>query len=604
MENDLYNSLCLSLLNDQNTYESISQDPLNFINLEIKKLLDDLLISKNISKKLHAKVFIEEPKLGSFRILAKLHKEKFGLRPIINCKSHPTSAISLLIDLILQPFVRNSTSFIKDSQHLIQFLDCLFFPLDSVIISADFDSLYTSMRVKDVLIKITNFIQKNFFSNEITTFGFHSLLKIVFNFNYFQFNDKFFKQFDGIGMGSKCAPAIANIYLSILEESFIRIEKPLFYKRFIDDTFSIFDKNFDLNIFKNHFGYLKLNIVNEKVVNFLDLNIKLDPINCSLIFSLFIKPTNTFSYLDYTSNHPLFVFKNIPKGLLIRVRRICTYLHDYFHFARLFCSELNKKGYDEETLNKVIRMISKLKREDILPYKEKNNKLDNCNFLFFQLPFNFNYINLDKFFFNFNNNSYLISNHLEETIFKKVNLRLVYNMNSNLSKIFIHNFKVSKPISFRFHKCTKISCKHCNFSNLNCYVKLNNFYLPIMNNSSCNALNVIYILYCDICLHFYIGQTVNFRKRFNDHKRNILINNTVSDLNDGINLYNHFNLNNHSLKNLKFFIFKTNVNILMDRLNIECQLMHLFLKLNIPILNCETKITDIYHYRNHSYLFT
>ena len=161
-------------------------------------------------------------------------------------------------------------------------------------------------------------------------------------------------------------------------------------------------------------------------------------------------------------------------------------------------------------------MISKLKREDILPYKEKNNKLDNCNFLFFQLPFNFNYINLDKFFFNFNNNSYLISNHLEETIFKKVNLRLVYNMNSNLSKIFIHNFKVSKPISFRFHKCTKISCKHCNFSNLNCYVKLNNFYLPIMNNSSCNALNVIYILYCDICFHFYIGQRVNFRKRFNN----------------------------------------------------------------------------------------
>ena len=48
----------------------------------------------NIKKKVWFKIL-------KFRILFKLHKEKIGLRPTINFKFHPTSLISLLIDLIL-----------------------------------------------------------------------------------------------------------------------------------------------------------------------------------------------------------------------------------------------------------------------------------------------------------------------------------------------------------------------------------------------------------------------------------------------------------------------------------------------------------------------
>ena len=35
-------------------------------------------------------------------------------------------------------------------------------------------------------------------------------------------------------MGSICAPSIANLFLSILEELFLLNHKPLFYKRFIE----------------------------------------------------------------------------------------------------------------------------------------------------------------------------------------------------------------------------------------------------------------------------------------------------------------------------------------------------------------------------------
>ena len=90
-------------------------------------------------------------------------------------------------------------------------------------------------------------------------------------------------------MGSKCAPSVANLYIFILEKSFLTIHKPLFFKRFVDDIFTITSKDFDMNFLKNHFNYLTLNIVTEKTVNFLDLLISLDRITGMLVFSLYLK---------------------------------------------------------------------------------------------------------------------------------------------------------------------------------------------------------------------------------------------------------------------------------------------------------------------------
>jgi len=100
--------------------------------------------------------------------------------------------------------------------------------------------------------------------------------------------------------------------------------KPLIYKRFIDDIFIGSKNSIDINEFTNTFGYLKFNICNDETVQFLDLEISLDKLYNKLNFSLYVKKTNTFSYLNVNSNHPKHIFKNIPKSLFIRVRRICT----------------------------------------------------------------------------------------------------------------------------------------------------------------------------------------------------------------------------------------------------------------------------------------
>ena len=524
----------------------------------------------------------------------KLHKEKLGLRPIINSTNHPTSLLSLLIDLILQPFVKNTKSFILESQNLIQIAKDSYFPLNSVITSSDFESLFTNIDLTHALNVITEFISRNFHSLEVTVFAFHTILKFIFENNFFKFKNRFFKQKNGVAMGSHCSPSVTNLYMSILEENFLTIHKPLAYFRFVDDILAIFREDFDLNIFKNFFGYLKLNVISNKVVNFLDLLIRIDSITGKLIFSLYLKPTNTFSYLLPNSNHPNFIFKNIPKCIFFRTRRICTFLSDYYYYARIFKRQFMMREYNETELNKSIRMVAKLDRDKIIPYKKRQIKFDFSNKLFFKLPFNFNYLNVEKIFLNYFKDSNIFCEFLNN-----YKLKLINSISPNISRIFIHNFKIFKPTCFKFIKCNNSNCKHCAFADCNSFIKLKNkFYFPILRNTTCRSINLLYILYCNSCFHYYIGQTKDFRKRFNKHKRNIRLNIQDGKTNK---LVNHFILPNHSLSNLNFFIFKDGISDLDDRLNQELQLIHLFLKLDIPLLN--EKIPNIYIHKKHSILF-
>ena len=55
---------------------------------------------------------------------------------------------------------------------------------------------------------------------------------------------------------------------------------------------------------------LNLTVTTGKTVQFLDLNISLG-FDHSFNFDLFIKKTNTFSYLDSRSNHTIQVFRGV-----------------------------------------------------------------------------------------------------------------------------------------------------------------------------------------------------------------------------------------------------------------------------------------------------
>ena len=118
----------------------------------------------------------------------KLFKAQFSIRPIINCRNHPTFNLSLLINFSLQPFVKLCPSYIQDSQNLLQKCENLLIPDDSYLFSCDFESLYSNIDLNLALDKLTEFMKDKLCSQEISLIGFHDILKLVFFNNVFIYN--------------------------------------------------------------------------------------------------------------------------------------------------------------------------------------------------------------------------------------------------------------------------------------------------------------------------------------------------------------------------------------------------------------------------------
>jgi hypothetical protein len=420
------------------------------------------------------------------------------------------------------------------------------------------------------------------------SFAFNIFLTLIFTCNIFSFEENYYLQLIGLPMGCICGPAIANLYIYILEQKWLNLNPDKIYFRFIDDIFIASPTPLDLNDLRSYFLYLVLNIEQGKIVIFLDLRISFDSILGKFIFSLYIKPTNTFSYLLPTSNHPKHIFRNIPVSLFKRIRRICSSFLDYLHFSRILFVQLLKRGYNYKTLNNIILNIGNIKRESLLPYKvEDNNFLNNNSIeLFYEYDLSYNF---------FKNSLFKCTEtlKLKYPIFEQKKLRLINLMKQNLGSIFLHNFKFRNSFKkYFFKKCNNLNCKICSFGYNFYFLKNDKFILPIKSNSDCNSKYFVYIIHCNKCNVFYVGESGRLVKdRISDHIRNIKkfgknLSKSLIDFDKQSEIAKHFNLNGHDINiHFRFFIFEKDLINSEIRKSIETDLINIFKNLNITILN-------------------
>jgi hypothetical protein len=581
ISHELLNKLTMDHLSDIDTYKLIDIDPKETLISQINKKLSDLAKNKHIDKKLYKKLLInnDECKLGKIRILPKLHKNKFGIRPIINTTKHPTSKLCKLIEVILGPHVKKLPSYIQDSQNLIQDSYKLKIPINTKLVSADIESLYTNIQLEHAIIVICDFAKDKLPKSNLNITAFKEILKLVLENNYFSYKNNYYLQIKGIAMGCICGPTIANIVVHSLETNFLKKYLTFYYKRYIDDIFMIVNDDFDMSQFSNSFDYLKLNIESDTKITFLDLEISIDEILNKLNFSLHIKPTNTFSYLRTESNHPEFIFDNNPKSLLIRLRRICSNYNDFLYHSTLLIFRLIKRGYEYKKLIKIKDMVSKLNRDDLIPYKQKINKFADDT-IFFKIPFELNLFNNDTKIKNFfKNNPIRINN-------KIVKIKIIHTTQPNLGSIFVHKFNIPRIKKFKNKPCDKKSCKICKFLNKEHKIYLNDqISFPILNNCTCDSKNGIYAIKCKLCNILYIGESKDIKRRIGYHIGTIKNFIPYIKYQDHPVAY-HFNLKNHNFNtHFEFSIIKENIEDDIKRFNTETEIIH-FIKQLVPnILN-------------------
>ena len=579
LDKTLYLKLAYDHLNkNENVYNKLEYNPLKEVEEKIISSLKYLNDNGHISNRLYKKLIPIDSNLGKFKILPKLHKSKFDVRPIINSRNHPTEKLSQFIDLFLQPFVKTSESYLKDSQHLLQLCDKKQIDKKWFKYSCDFESLYTNIDTKLAILKISEYFSDKISNFDFNIVAFNEILKLVLFNNIFSFDNKYFIQKNGLAMGTKCGPTIANTYVYILEINWLKMYKPVLYRRFIDDIFIISKYDLINSNFLNIFDNLKLNIVEGKQVQFLDLVISDDVQFDKLKFNLYTKPTNTFQYLAASSNHPEHIFNNIPKSIFIRYRRNNSSYIDYLSSCRTLISQLESRGYNKEDLIRFCLIIGQTDREKLLPYKDKSliTKYNEKCFKFI-INYDLNYLNLKYEFLNICNNLSTKFDWLNNYNFHYLN-----SINKNLNNIFIYNnYSIVKSYT-KTKKCND-KC-FCKFNYDKNQIKINSFILPMFTNSNCQLSRCIYILICVKCYIYYIGQTGrSFSDRFYQHAYNIKKFKAI--VNEKSEVAQHFNLKTHNyINDLKFLIFKDNLE-LSERLSIENDLINLFLKLRLNILN-------------------
>jgi hypothetical protein len=185
------------------------------------------------------------------------------------------------------------------------------------------------------------------------------LLKFVFSNNYFLYNDKPYSQYDGIAMGTPCAPELANLYLALkFDRLALELHSISLFKRYIDDVFGIIhipiDKFIKFHIPRLQAAALPLTFTystNDSYVDFLDLTVFIN--NNSIFTKVYQKPLNLYSYLPPSTMHPPATISGFIKGEITRYHRLTSLDSDKDMITNLFFQRLIKRGYKRNFLQTI-----------------------------------------------------------------------------------------------------------------------------------------------------------------------------------------------------------------------------------------------------------
>ena len=267
--------------------------------------------------------------------LPKLHKSPLKMRPIVACCSGPTETASAYVDRFLQPMMKMGRSFIANTTDLINKLSLLTLPPDCLLVTLDVSSLYTNISHQDALDAVSTAFSDYNAPHLPPLDIFKQLVNFVLKNNVFNFNGETFHQLHGVAMGTKLAPALANIFLAQLEEKYIEgcPNPPLAWLRYIDDVFCIWTHTrSELDSFILGLNNIKPRIkftaeISTSSMVFLDLRVyKGSNFNTTgrLQTEISYKVTNNFTYIHGTSYHPRHVYKGVAKGEALRILRNCS----------------------------------------------------------------------------------------------------------------------------------------------------------------------------------------------------------------------------------------------------------------------------------------
>ena len=253
-----YISKVEEILSDTTKFKRILEDPFKYITkLEDKlaRLLRKFLKLKIITDETFKYLFPSGSTLGVLYGLPKIHKLNNPIRPILSTIGTFNYHLAKFFVPIIEPLtinkftLKNSYDFVKEIKNIDM--------SNKVMASFDIQSLFTNVPLNETIEIITTGLFKDHPKYmDLTSKQFKELLEIAAKESPFLFNEKLYIQTDGVAMGSCLGPSFANAFLCFHEAKWITdcpdSFKPVFYRRYVDDTFLLFSDSEHVTQFLNY----------------------------------------------------------------------------------------------------------------------------------------------------------------------------------------------------------------------------------------------------------------------------------------------------------------------------------------------------------------
>ena len=328
------------LLSDVSKFQKLNIKPgkdYNFIHnqeLRIIELLNVLKGNGSISVPEYEQLYPRGSGPGILYGLSKVHKSTVNgipkLRPILSAVNIPTYNLSKLLVKMLKPFTTNKYT-PKDSfafAHDVRQQD-----ISLVMGSLDVDALFTNIPLIETIDICVSLLYKDKdVVNNISRDDFRKMLVTVTQDSFILFDGEYYKQTDGVAMGSPLGPTLANIFLGFHEQNWLNScpteFKPAYYARYVDDIFVLFHNPDDLVKFKEYMNnrHPNMHFTSETEENntlpFLDINIIRD--DNSFMSSVYRKKTFSGVYTNFISFLPEVYKFNLVSTLLFRAYMISS----------------------------------------------------------------------------------------------------------------------------------------------------------------------------------------------------------------------------------------------------------------------------------------
>ena len=419
----------------------------------LKELVDCGVISDSVFNQL--KPTGSQP--GVLYGLCKVHKGVCAdgspppFRPILSAINTPSYKIAKFLTPLLSGLTKNA--FVsKDSFEFARVVRNQ--NPDLFMASFDIDSLFTNVPLDETIdISVKKLFGRKKKFEGFTREQFKKLLSLAVKNSFFLFNGTYYEQVDGVAMGSPLGPTLANIFLCHWEEIWIKKcpkqFKPVFYNRYMDDTFLLFTSEDHVKKFYRYINSRHKNMSftyeteHEGKLAFLDVRVTRE--EGSFLTSLYRKPTFSGLYSHYESFLPDTYKTGLIYTLLHRAFILCS-TWDKFHEEVLYLRKtFIKNAYPGFVIDKCIKLfLDKIFVPKETVHTVPQKELSIC------LPF------LGK-------QSLELKSKMQKFIhryFPQCKIRVVFKCKDRL-KTFL-KFKDRVPTNVRSHLLYQYTCNSCN----------------------------------------------------------------------------------------------------------------------------------------------